>query len=152
MFIIWNWASLAGKVILKEDNTFNHPIVIFDGDCNLCNSTVNFIIKHDKKNLFRFTTLQSESGSSILKHFGLKEKEFDTVVLLFNGTVYLRSEAVILILKMLGFPWSMMGIFGILSKKKLDYIYVIISTNRYSWFGKRDTCIIPNESVKSRFI
>lgn len=137
---------------MKEDKTLNCPVVIFDGVCNLCNSTVNFIIKHDKKNLFRFTMLQSEFGKSTLKHVGLKEKEFDTVVLLFNGTVYLRSEAVILILKMLGFPWSMMGIFRILSKKILDFIYFIISTNRYSWFGKRDTCIIPNESVKSRFI
>ena len=136
----------------KGDNSYPYPVILFDGFCYLCNSTVNFIIRHDKKKIFLFSTLQSEFSSKILKQFSIPQKEFDTVILLFESTVYLRSEAFFEITKILGFPWSVIKVFKIIPGKLRDSIYSLISDHRYRWFGKREKCMIPAESFKSRFM
>ena len=138
--------------MLKGDSNYPRPIILFDGICNLCNSTINFIIEHDKKKIFLFSTLQSEFGNQIVNQFFLSQAKYNTVILLFESSVYLRSEAFLKIIKILGFPWLLLAILRIIPTKLLDSIYLFISVKRYSWFGKRDNCMIPDDSIKSRFL
>ena len=138
--------------MLKGDSNYPRPIILFDGICNLCNSTINFIIEHDKKKIFLFSTLQSEFGNQIVNQFFLSQEKYNTVILLFESSVYLRSEAFLKIIKILGFPWLLLAILRIIPTKLLDSIYLFISVKRYSWFGKRDNCMIPDDSIKSRFL
>jgi len=136
----------------KEDNIYPHPIILFDGLCNLCNSTINFIIKHDKKKRFHFSPLESEFGNHFLKQFDLPPNELNTVILLIEGSVRLRSDAALEIVRVLGFPWSILRIIRIVPIKLRDCIYSFISKNRYSWFGKRQNCVIPDDEFQSRFM
>lgn len=136
----------------KEDNIYPHPIMLFDGLCNLCNSTVNFIIKYDKKKRFYFSPLQSEFGNQFLKQFGLPPGELNSVILLIEGSVHFCADAILVIVGVLGFPWSMLRIFRIVPKKLRDGIYSFISKKRYSWFGKRQNCMIPSDELQSRFM
>jgi len=130
----------------------DHPIIFFDGVCNLCNSTVNFIIRHDKKKIFRFTALQFESAKKILLKNELKNEQLDTIVLLFGNRVFIRSDAVIEIFRFLGFPLNLFALAKIIPRKIRDSIYDFISRHRYEWFGKRDSCMMPDENIKSRFL
>jgi predicted DCC family thiol-disulfide oxidoreductase YuxK len=130
----------------------NHPIIFFDGVCNLCNSTLNFIIRRDKKKIFRFAALQSESAKIILQKSEFKNEQLDTIVLLFGNQVFIRSDAVIEIFRLLGFPLNLFALAKIIPRKIRDSIYDFISSHRYGWFGMREDCMIPDENIKSRFL
>jgi predicted DCC family thiol-disulfide oxidoreductase YuxK len=127
-------------------------IILFDGVCNLCNSTVNFIIDHDKNNRFKFASLQSAYGQSVIKRFNLTNQYLDTLVLLEGEKVYLRAVAVLRILKHLGGVYRLAYIFIIIPSPILNFFYNIVAKYRYRWFGKRDTCRVPDESLKQKFI
>jgi predicted DCC family thiol-disulfide oxidoreductase YuxK len=118
-----------------------HPIIIYDGECILCNRFVQFILKRDKSKQFRFTPLQDVE----------KKDSYDTVYLLKNGTIYTHSNAAIRILSMMGFPWNGFRIFAFLPTFIRDGIYRFISANRYRWFGKKDSCFVPSE-MGDRFL
>lgn len=129
----------------------NHPTLLFDGYCNYCNKWVNFIIRHDKKIKFRFATLQSEAGKKLLKQYGLSDKE-DSVVLIYNEKVHVKSTAGIHVFFHLGGAYSLLFAFIIFPAYVRDFYYDIIAKNRYKWWGKSDQCMIPSIETKERFL
>ena len=130
----------------------NILIILFDGVCNFCNSSVNFIIKRDKKNLFRFASLQSDAGQNYLSKFGLSKEESSTIILIENDRYYSRSTAVLRIAKRLKGLWNLFYFFIIIPAPLRNFLYDFISKHRYKWFGKRDVCRIPTEEEKKRFL
>ncbi len=127
-------------------------VILFDGVCNLCNASVNWIIDRDKKNQFKFASLQSEYGQSVIKEFNIAGDYMDTVVLQEEEMIYLRSAAALRILKHLGGIYSIAYIFIILPEFIRDFVYNIIAKNRYRWFGKQDACRIPSPDLKAKFL
>lgn len=127
-------------------------IILFDGVCNLCNSTVDFIIRHDKKHEFYFASLQSELGQEVIKKYNLGLQEMDSVLLLYKNNLQRKSSAALQIALQLGFPMNLLSIFLIVPSFTRDIIYDFIATNRYRWFGKKETCRIPTPEERSRFI
>jgi len=129
-----------------------HYILLFDGVCNLCNSIVQFTIKRDSKGKFKFASLQSESGQAMLKKLGLPIDDFDSFVFIHQDKYFLKSSAGLHVLKELGGVWKLFYVFIILPKPLRDFIYNIIAKTRYSVFGKRDTCMVPTQDIKHRFL
>lgn len=128
-------------------------ILLFDGVCNLCNRLVNFVIKRDKKEKFKFAALQSESGQALLEKLGLSTHDFDTFVLLRNDDkVFVKSKAGLTVLKELGGGWRMLYAFMIIPTPIRDFVYNRIARTRYQVFGKRDSCMIPGPEVENRFL
>ncbi len=127
-------------------------IILFDGVCNLCNAAVQFIIKRDRKNQFLFASLQSETGSLLLKQFNLDKNEMNSIILIENERTYQRSTAALRVAKRLNGPWFLLYGFMIVPKFIRDGIYNIISKNRYSWFGRKDECMIPTAELKAKFL
>lgn len=127
-------------------------VILFDGVCNLCNSFVQFVIKRDKKGLFQFAPLQSAYGSVFLKHFNLTEKGPGTVLLYDSKNVISRSDATIRILSSLGGIWKAAIIFNIIPGFIRNSMYNFMAKRRYSFFGKRDSCMTPDNEIKSRFL
>ncbi|WP_372792156.1 thiol-disulfide oxidoreductase DCC family protein [Lutibacter sp.] len=134
------------------NNFKGKSIILFDGVCNLCNSTVNFILKHDKKKQFIFTSLQSDAAKKILLQFPMKIFNLDSIILIENGLIYEKSTAALKISKHLYNGYQLLYLFIILPKFIRDWIYNYIAKNRYNWFGKKDTCMIPSEEIKNRFL
>jgi predicted DCC family thiol-disulfide oxidoreductase YuxK len=132
--------------------TDNYSIILFDGICNFCNSSVNFIIKRDKGNHFKFASLQSEIGQKFLTEYDFSHTEFDTIILIEKGELYTRSTAALRIAKSLSGIWKLFYIFIIVPPPVRNYFYDLLSRNRYKWFGKRDSCRIPTDMEKSKFI
>jgi len=130
----------------------NKLIILFDGVCNLCNNSVSFIIKRDKKKRFLFTSLQSDAARDILLQFQLKNSEMDSILLIENGEVYQKSDAILKIVKYLNGIWKMSYGLIIVPKFIRDYVYIIIAKNRYRWFGKREVCMIPTKELQMRFL
>lgn len=131
----------------------NKKIILFDGVCNLCNGAVQFIIKHDKKDVFRFVALQSELGKEICNYIGIDQTKIDSIVL-YNPNVayYYKSSAIIEISEDLGGIYSLISIFKIFPEKFRNYIYDYIATNRYKWYGKKESCMIPTPELKAKFL
>ncbi|MCW3123629.1 MAG: thiol-disulfide oxidoreductase [Flavipsychrobacter sp.] len=131
----------------------DRPVIFFDGMCNLCNSSVQFIIRHDKKKTFLFASLQSEHGQTALT--GMKATDTvipDSIILLEEGKYYTRSAAALRIARHLDGLWPVLYAGIILPRFIRDGIYNRISANRYKWFGKRTECMIPTPELKERFL
>ena len=125
-------------------------IVLFDGVCNLCNSSVDFIIKRDKKDTFRFAALQWGITKNLVDAEKLNWK--DSIVLLENGQEFFESDAALRIAKKLAFPWNLFYAGIIIPKSFRDFVYRWIAKNRYKIFGKRETCRIPTEQEQAKFV
>jgi len=134
------------------DNFENKSIILFDGVCNLCNASVNFVIKHDKKAQFLFASFQSDAAKEILLHFNLKNLDVNTVILVESQKVYDKSTAVLKIAKQLDGGNKAFYAFFIIPKIFRDWIYDIIAKNRYRWFGKRESCLLTSLELKNRFL
>lgn len=131
----------------------NKKIILFDGLCNLCDAAVQFVIQHDKKDLFRFVALQSELGQEILKHIGINPANIDSVILYEPGIAYYyKSTAAIEIAKSLGGFWHLGTAFRIIPTGIRNQLYDYIAKNRYKWYGKKETCFIPTEELKLKFL
>lgn len=129
-----------------------HKIILFDGVCNLCNNTINFIIRHDTKNVFKFATLQSDTAKELLNAFPSGENRLDSIVLLENGKKYTQSSAALRIAKNLSGSYSFLYGFMIIPKFIRDWVYSLIAKNRYKWFGKKHECMIPTPELKKKFL
>ena len=128
----------------------DHPILFFDGECNLCNSSVQFIIKRDKKKIFRFAPIQSTAGKEALQQYpGVVP---DSAILLYKGRYYTRSSAVLHTMKLLGGAWSVFYAAMIVPGFLRNGIYEFIAHHRYNWFGKRNSCMIPTPELKELFL
>lgn len=127
-------------------------IILFDGVCNFCNATVNTIIKYDTHNHFKFAAQQSEAGERILREAGYKVESLNSVLLLKNNHVFTKTDAVIETCKLLtGLP-RILILLQYVPKPLRDFGYAIIAKYRYSIFGKRTSCMVPNQAVRDRFI
>lgn len=130
----------------------NHQVILFDGVCNLCNGFVQFIIKNDKKNKFKFCSLQSKEGRKIIDQGDDNIKNIDSVLLFTENKIYHKSTAVLKISKSLGFPYNLILASRIIPTKLRDSIYDYIAKNRYKWFGKKTSCWIPSDNLKKKFL
>lgn len=129
-----------------------YQIILFDGVCNFCNASINFIIDHDPEKHFKFAPLQSDFGQKTLLRFNKNTEDFDSVILLKNNQLYQKSEAALEITKHLSGFWKYLAIFKILPTFVLNFFYDIIAKNRYQIFGKSDTCRMPTPDLKERFL
>ena len=127
-------------------------IILFDGVCNFCNSAVNFAIKRDKKNHLKFTPLQSDVAQKLLFDNNLRLDDLRTFVLIENSKIYTQSTAALRVFRQLDGLWPLMYGFMIVPRFIRDGIYNWISKNRYRWFGKKETCMIPTAGVRARFL
>ncbi|ADX68328.1 MULTISPECIES: thiol-disulfide oxidoreductase DCC family protein [Weeksella] len=130
----------------------SEKIILFDGICNLCNQSVQFVLEHDKNKHFRFASLQSEFGQMFLRKHGLDTKNFDSIVLLDGDTFFTKSDAVLRIAKELHHPARLLSYCAILPKNSRDFFYSFIAKNRYRLFGKKESCWLPTPELKSRFL
>ena len=129
----------------------NKGIILFDGVCNLCNGFVQKVIAADKNDYFRFASLQSEAAKDLLKSYP-EFKDLKTIIYLENGRMFTRSTAALKISKHLNGVWPLLQTGYIFPKFFRDGIYNIIAKNRYTWFGKKDHCMIPSPELKSKFL
>lgn len=125
-------------------------IILFDGVCNFCNGSVNFIIERDKKNLFKFAPLQSEIGGEYIEKFGLSE--IDSVVLIEDEKAYTHSTAALKIAKGLDGGWSLFYAFIIIPRGIRDFFYKLFAKYRYRLFGKQDACMLPTPEIREKFL
>ena len=131
----------------------NKKIILFDGVCNLCDSLLQFVIRHDKKDVFRFVALQSTLGQEIVNHIGIQNKNIDSVILYVPGVAYYyKSSAALEIARELGGFFHLGTVFKIIPTVLRNYIYDYVAKNRYSWYGKKASCMIPTPELKSKFL
>ena len=126
--------------------------MVFDGECAFCNRWVNFLLRLDRKDVFRFTARQTPSGAAFSRQVGLPEAGVGSIVLVENNRVLLRSEAVLRMLSLLGFPFSIASVFSLIPASIRDAVYDVIARNRIRWFGKTQTCRLPAPAEQHRFI
>lgn len=126
-------------------------IILFDGVCNLCSGAVQWIIKHDKKNVFKFASLQSETGISLVKKYAIPENT-DSVILINEEQVYVKSSAALHIAKYCSGLWPLLFAFIIVPPFIRNTVYDWVARNRYKWFGKKESCWIPTPELKQKFI
>lgn len=127
-------------------------IVLFDGICNFCNSSVNLIIDKDKDNKFKFAALQSDAGIELQKKFGLNPDNLKTFILIEDNKYYTKTTAALRVARDLKFPWNLSYIFIIIPPFIRNIAYNIIARYRYKWFGKRDACRIPTPEESAKFL
>ena len=127
-------------------------IILFDGVCNLCNHWVNFVIKRDKKDQFRFAALQEETGKKILIENGIDPNKFDSIILIENGKAYMKSTAALRIARRLGSAYPLTYIFILIPPFMRNWIYDVVGRNRYKWYGKKDSCMIPTPDLRKKFL
>ena len=130
----------------------NKPIILFDGVCNLCNASVQYVIKHDPQALFNFASLQGETGQQLLKEYNLPANELNSFVLIRDNKAYTRSTAALTVAKELAGITKLLYGFMIVPSFIRNAVYDLIAKNRYRWFGKKDSCMIPTAELKSRFL
>ena len=129
----------------------NKKIILFDGDCNLCNKYVNLIIRYDPKDNFRFATIKSQIGQNIIKDLNLINIQEDTLLLIKKKSIYIKSDAVIRILSCLQFPINMLSLISLIPRFIRDYFYDIIAKNRKKIFKTKE-CLLPNKKNRERFL
>lgn len=127
-------------------------IVLFDGVCNLCNGAVQFIIRRDTRSCIRFASLQSDFGRKQLIRFGYSPDNLYTILVIEGDRLHEKSDAVFRIASQLDAPWRWMKMFKLLPRFIRDGVYDLVSRSRYKIFGQRDSCMIPTESLKARFL
>jgi predicted DCC family thiol-disulfide oxidoreductase YuxK len=129
-----------------------HPIILFDGICNLCNGAVQFVIKRDKKNLFQFASLQSEEAQQMLKEHHCSLRRLDSFFLIENGKVFARSTAALKVVLQLDGLWPLLYGLIVVPTFIRDGVYKILAKNRYHWFGQKKACMLPTPENKARFL
>jgi len=128
------------------------PIVLFDGECSLCNASVNFIIARDGRKRFRFAAIQSAIGHRLLEQHGLPDSEQSTVVLIEGQRAFTRSTAALRIVRWLRWPWPFLFALVVIPRLVRDPLYALIARNRHRWFGRSASCRVPNPELRERFL
>jgi predicted DCC family thiol-disulfide oxidoreductase YuxK len=136
----------------EATTTTAETVVLFDGVCNLCNGTVQFLLQRDRRGQFRFAALQSSAGRNLLRRHGLPEDALETIVVLDSGRAWLRSDGALLLARRLPWPWPLLYVFRLCPRSLRDAIYSWIARNRYRWFGRRESCMLPTAEGSARFL
>jgi predicted DCC family thiol-disulfide oxidoreductase YuxK len=127
-------------------------VVIFDGVCNLCAHSVRFILAHESGPVLRFTPLQSPAGARLMRDFGFDPADVKTFVLVAAGRAHVKSDAAIQISRHLRGAWKLLGAIRVIPRPVRDWAYDVVARNRYRWFGRFDTCMVPTPELRARFI
>lgn len=131
----------------------NKQLILFDGVCNLCNSSIQFVIKRDKRNHFLFAPLQGETGKQIIEQFNIDTTKVDSILLYIpNKGIYIKSTAALKIASKLGFALNLAVIFFIVPTFIRNWVYDFVAKHRYKWFGKKESCMIPTVELKQKFL
>ena len=130
----------------------DRPIIIFDGYCALCSGWAQFVLRHDRRAVYRLLRAQSPLGRSLYVHYGLDPKDYQTNILLADGIAWFESEGSIRMAEGLGWPWSLAGCMRILPRPVRDRLYAFVARNRLRFFGRRATCYVPNAGDEDRFL
>jgi predicted DCC family thiol-disulfide oxidoreductase YuxK len=130
----------------------DNPVILFDGVCNLCNGAINFVLRHDKKGIFRFASLQSDAGQRLLTANGIDASELNSFFLVEKGKVYKKSAAALRVINYFAWYWKELQILRIVPYFLRDAIYDFVAANRYKWFGKSDQCMVPTPDLQKRFL
>jgi predicted DCC family thiol-disulfide oxidoreductase YuxK len=138
--------------IQLQQSEEGHVTVLFDGVCNLCNGAVHFIIKRDPRGSFRFASLQSDAGQTLLKQFDLPTEHFNSIVVIDGQRFFTRSSAALHITKRLSGLWPALYIGVVIPPFLRNPIYAWIARNRYRWFGRQEQCMLPTPELRSRFL
>ena len=137
-------------IFSKECSRVNN-IILFDGVCNFCDRSVQFIIKRDRTALYKFTAIQSDAGQEIITKLNVPP-DIDSLILVENDNCYYQSSAALRISKNLHGGWNLLYFLLIVPKPIRDYVYGIVAKNRYKWFGKKDHCMLPSSEIRNRFL
>jgi predicted DCC family thiol-disulfide oxidoreductase YuxK len=130
----------------------DRPIIVFDNVCALCSGWVKFVLRHDQSETFRLLPAQSPLGKAIYQHYGLNSIDYESNILIAHGIAWFKSEGSIRMAENLGFPWRLAVVARVLPLRARDPVYSWIARNRYRWFGRLDTCYVPAENVRNRFL
>ncbi len=131
----------------------NKEIILFDGLCNLCNGAVLFIIKRDRDDVFRFVSLQSDLGKEIIRYIGADVSKTDSIVWYKPGEAYYyKSDAALKIINRFGRFWGLLNLFKIVPAFLRNAIYDWVARNRYHWFGKQESCMVPTPELQEKFL
>jgi predicted DCC family thiol-disulfide oxidoreductase YuxK len=130
----------------------DHAIILFDGVCNFCNASVNFVIKRDKRGYFRLAPLQEPKGAEVARRYGIDPERLDTFVLVENGRAYPKSGGALRVARRLGLPYALAFGFIVVPPFIRNFFYDWFARHRYRWFGKKDACIVPAPEVRERFL
>ena len=128
------------------------PLIVFDGECVLCSAGAQFVLRHDGAHLFRLTTAQGPVGSALYRHFGLRDDEEGTMIVLERGRLLTESAAVLAIAQGLGGPWRAAALARLLPARARDGFYRFVARNRFRWFGRRETCWLPSPAEADRLL
>lgn len=137
---------------MSEVNVQGQRIVLFDGVCKLCNGWAKFLIRHDRQRLFRLASVQSKQGQALLAQHGLPTDHFDTMALIDDGQLCVRSDAVLRIVASLSYPWRLLAVLRLIPAPVRDWCYDRIALNRYRLFGRHDVCLLPTADHAGRFL
>jgi predicted DCC family thiol-disulfide oxidoreductase YuxK len=143
---------MAGVPTISRPMPHEFPIILFDGVCNLCAWAVRFIIKRDPHGVFRFVSLQSDMGRQLLAAHGIDPSRTDSFVLIEDGVAYTESTAALRVARRLHSAWPLCYAGIVLPRVLRDPLYRFIARNRYRWFGKQETCMIPTPELRARFL
>jgi len=127
-------------------------IILFDGVCNLCNSSVTFVIQRDKKDLFRFAALQEPAGQLLIEKHQIDISKTDSIILIDGDKAYVKSTAALKVARHLGGAYPLLYGFMIVPNFIRNWVYDYVAKNRYKWYGKKDSCMIPTPELKSKFL
>ena len=128
------------------------PVIIFDGFCALCTGWAAFVLRHDKQRRYRLLTAQSELGQALYVHYGLDPDDYETNILIDEGTAWFKAEGSIRMAVGLGWPWRAAAVFRVLPSRLSNWLYDSIARNRLRWFGKREACYVPAPVDADRFL
>lgn len=134
------------------DSDHDYSIILFDGACNLCNGAVQFILERDPSGRFKFASIQSSTGRHLMKKSGLDPDDAGTFVLIEGNQVFTKSDAALRVARSLSGPWPVLGLLRVAPKALRDLGYTVVSKNRYRWFDRNNSCMVPTADIANRFL
>lgn len=137
---------------MKSNEEIIPAVLLFDGVCNLCNGSVQFILKHEKSEKLKFSAIQSEAGQKLLVQHNIDSEQTNSVILISDGVVYTESDAVAKVAEFLKFPYNTGRYMKVVPRKIRNVFYKKVANNRYKWFGQKESCMIPTPYLRNRFL